>query len=239
MFRTHAHVLLSAFLVGLGGTLAAQAATPALPAAAQLAPARRHMLYDAPGDGSLWGKGSTYKMEFAAGATRFFPVLGRRAPHNFPLGLRLVDVSDAGVAVPLWSWAAPQRDGDTVTFEHGGAREVWRLGLEEAEQDFVFAAGAVRGELRLRLAVDTPLQAPVRHEGGGLFFAAADLGGVHYGDALVYDGEGQRLALPVSHRDGHLEITVPATFTAQARGATRSAGASASPSRLAPTCRCS
>lgn len=219
MFRTPAHVLFSAFLLGSGGTLAAQEAMPALPAAAQLAPARRHMLYDAPGDGSVWAKGRTYKMEFAAGATRFFPVLGRRAPYNFPLGLRLVEVTDAGDPVPIWSGATPQRDGDTIAFEHGCVREVWRLELNEAEQDFVFAPGALRGEVRVRLAVETPLQVPVKHQGGGLFFAAADLGGVFYGDALVYDGEGQRLALPVAYCDGHLEITVPAAFTARARGA--------------------
>ena len=201
-------------------TLAAPAfAQSALPpgATAQTPRARSTVLFDQTSDGSLWAKGQSYKVHFTAGGVSYIPVLGPKAPRNRPLDLRLAEVTVDGAVLSLRAHPIVSRDGDTVTLDHGAVREVWHLGVDAAEQDFVLSAG-VRGEIRVRLAIATTLEDPVRDPTGGWRFAAAGLGHLHYGDAVIVDGEGNRLAQPVVCTPRSIELTVPATFTHAARG---------------------
>src|SRR5262249_53815027 len=75
--------------------LAAQSAGP-LPEPVQAEHAPRHalrgqglgagqVLFDAPGDGSVWAITRTYKAAFDSDGLEFVPFLGSQAPRNFPV----------------------------------------------------------------------------------------------------------------------------------------------------------
>ncbi|MCA8956135.1 MAG: hypothetical protein KDC87_08670 [Planctomycetes bacterium] len=190
----------------LAASLAAQ--NQPVPANVLAPAARTKVLYDQTEDGSHWAKGRNYKMRFGVDVTEFVPFLGSRAPRGYPLGMRLAEVSVGGVGLPLRSCAAARRSGDTVEVDHGAARELWRLGLDSAEQVFEVDTGALRGALRVRLAVDTRLAPATPHSDGGLWFAAAELGGVHYGAAFAVV-DGKRVPCSLESRAENILITVP------------------------------
>ena len=171
------------------------------------------VFYDAPGDGSIWARGASYKAGFSAAGTSFVPWLGARAGENRPLALRPAALTSDGVALGFDASAAPRRDGDVVAFDRASFVESYRIGLDSIEQVFVFASLPSRGELVLSIAADSAL-AP-RAEADHMRFES-DLGGVRYGRALALDAGGRSTPLATTHADGAIEIRVPAAFLATA-----------------------
>ncbi|MBK8975000.1 MAG: hypothetical protein IPM29_03670 [Planctomycetes bacterium] len=171
------------------------------------------ILFDTPAEGTLIVAAASYKAEFTAGAARFVPFLGSAAARDWPLGLHLGEVTIAGEPLPLRAVPDPTRLEHVVTFDHGSVAVRYHARAEGLEQSFVFDDLPRRGELKIRLDVDTDLQGTI--EGSALRFAGRD-GGVDYGTATAIDARGRRLDLARTLVDGRIEITVPADFVATA-----------------------
>jgi hypothetical protein len=153
---------------------------------------------DAPAsDGRLWCRADRYKMSFGADGASYVPLLGWRAPRNFPLSFHL-----AGTA-PV----APERRGDGFVFRHSGMQERWDLRPEGAEQSFELQDRPAGGVLRVEVA--TVLQF-TGADGKGLHFAAEGWGEVVYGNAVAIQPDGLRLDLHTTFAEGSIRIELPA-----------------------------
>ncbi len=184
----------------------------------QMRPGRKidfsHPYFDAPGDGSLWACGESYKASFDAQGFTYIPFFGSKAPRNFPVNVALESVRVGGQELPLSGYAARTRSDDRVIIDRGSVVELYDLDPQGAKQEFVFDSLPNRGELRVRMAVDTELAA--RTSDAGIEFAS-DLGFVRYGTATVLDAAGHSRAIATEWTDGGIELTVPADFLAHAR----------------------
>ena len=167
--------------------------------------------FDEPGDGALWVRGRTYKARFDGDSATYIPFLGSRAPQNYPLRVELSGVQIDGEAIALRQNAL-QREGLSVTLDHGLVREVWHMGLESAEQTFVFGARPT-GDVELRLAFETELSA--RETAHGLELDGPH-GGVRISGAVAIDAAGRRQDLATRLDAGAIEIDLPSAFSATA-----------------------
>lgn len=205
-------------LLGLLAVFVPARSARALPQAPRpLATPAPTVLFDTTDDGSVWARGRDYKLRFGHSSTDFYPLLGPRSA-SMPFGLSVAEVLVDGRALPLDRPGAWSRTDATLRRSHGAMTELWRLEPFQAEQDFELPTGFPRGEVVLRLRVDTPLRGPVAEPGGGLRFEADGTGGVFYGETVVYDRADNRITRPTVFRDGCLELTVPATFMLLAEG---------------------
>lgn len=111
--------------------------------------------------------------------------------------------------------AAPvlRRTDALVAFDRGAVVEEYLVSAEGMEQRFRFDRLGARGELRLRLAVDSELAA--RRDGEAIRFFGPK-GAVAYGAATAIDAAGQRIAMHTAIVDGGLELVVPARFVLDA-----------------------
>lgn len=242
--RTHrllaASGLLATLLVAISGDIAgaeerasapprrpkARAATtaPALPAAPAAAPAaalapisapgRDALFFDAPGDGSLWALGESYKIGFEAEGATFYPVYGPSAPKHYPHRLSPAAATLAGRPLDFEREVLPAREGWRVELDRGAFVEAYDLTPNALEQTFVFPALPRRGELVLRLAVGSEFEGLT--SAAGITFRGA-LGEVRYGRATAIDAAGRRQEAPTELVDGSIVIRVPAEFVAAAR----------------------
>ncbi len=172
------------------------------------------LYFDEPGDGRTWVRARSYKASFDAEGATYIPFLGSQAPRNFPVSIALASASAGGAPIPLETRGVTH-DADSVTIERGAVREVWKLGLDAAEQTFEIAARpAAQGDVELRLALASELA--LRADGDG-FALDGPHGGVRIGRATAIDADGRRLDLRARIEDGGLAIGVPADFVASAR----------------------
>jgi len=172
------------------------------------------VLFDAPGDGSIWASTSTYKAAFDSDGLEFVPFLGSSAPRDFPVQFTLESARLGDGRIPLAAVRAPERRGNSVLIDHGSLIERYEVGAEGVEQTFVFGAPPKgSGDLVLRVRVATDLLPD--QSGGGLSFRS-DLGSVGYGAARLRDAAGR--STPVAERfdDGCIELRVPAAALADA-----------------------
>ncbi len=173
-----------------------------------------HVMFDQPGDGATWARGSTYKASFDAQGATYIPFLGSSAPQNYPVRVRLESARVGGVPLSLSSNGVSQ-SGDDVVLDRGTLREVWHLTPDSAEQSFVLAARpAASGTLELHLALETELQTRVTSQG---FELANERGGVTISETVVVDALGARTHVESRIADGVLSIDVPAEVLASAR----------------------
>ncbi|MCP3914451.1 MAG: hypothetical protein GY711_02715 [bacterium] len=168
--------------------------------------------FDAPGDGSLWCAGRTYKARFDDRGATYVPFLGSEAAHNYPLTLRLGGIDLAGEPL-FFDDAEAVRRGSVVAFARGSVIEEYRVEPTSIEQRFVFMSLPRTGELTLRIDVETELGFLETAEGFAFEGAA---GGVRYGRAFALDAGGERLSIDTVWRGGSIEIQVPAAFLEQA-----------------------
>jgi len=191
------------------------AAPPELPPAA-VDPSRERdaVLYEAPGDGSLWARGATYKAGFGTEGTLYVPFLGSDAPRVWPVAFRLESVSVGGLALAFDRAAAPVREGDVVRYERGGLLERYELAPGSIEQELVFGALPGSGELVARFAFES--DATARETAQGFRFEN-DRGAVLYGRATALDAGGASVPAATVLTEGGIEIRVPASFVAGAR----------------------
>ncbi|MFT7484834.1 MAG: hypothetical protein ACI9F9_000679, partial [Candidatus Paceibacteria bacterium] len=165
--------------------------------------------YDEPGDGNLWARGVTYKASFGADGATYIPFLGSKAPRNYPVRMQLKTASLGGHALDLTDSARWTRNGDTVILERGEVDVHYHLGLERIEQTFVIDRLTAPGDLLVRVAVDSELNAGQATSG---FRFSGEAGGVDYGRATVLDAAGRSLAVDSRLEGSDITILVPDAF---------------------------
>jgi hypothetical protein len=169
--------------------------------------------FDAPGDGSLWVRGANYKAGFTSAGASVHPALGAEVESR-PLAMRPVSLSSGGRPVAFDASVSPSRAGAVFTYDRGSFLERYEAAPESIEQSFLFASSPGAGELVLRIATETVLEA--RANGEGLRFES-DEGGLGYARAQAFDAGGRTRALETRFESGGIEIRVPAEFIASAR----------------------
>lgn len=161
--------------------------------------------------GQLVGVGPDYRIEFAAAEVRFTPALGKRAPHDLPLGYRLQSIG-RGTARETVRAASPRPEGQTVRYQHGNVEATYELRCEGVEQSFVFTSlPAGDGDLVVRAGLATELAAG---EVGahGVTFEAPGIGGVHFGAVIGIDAAGHRVQGSLRLQGNVLEFVLPDAF---------------------------
>lgn len=171
------------------------------------------LLFDEPGDGALWVRGSSYKASFEPAGATLIPNFGSDAPRNFPLALRTASVTLAGEPL-VFGPGVVARAGDEIRIERGAFFEQYLMKSDSLEQRFVFATLPGSGELVVRLDAHSELQA--RDLGLSLRFEN-ELGRIDYSEAFALDAAGRKLALDSAWVDGAIELRVPADFVAAAQ----------------------
>lgn len=175
----------------------------------------RNRIYHCDGsDGSLWVRGATYKAAFDVHGAQYIPFLGSAAPRNYPVAMHVDGASVAGVTIGFDAAAAPVRSGDTIAFDRGGLSESYTIGLESIEQTFVFETLPARGELVLRIALESELA--VSASEGGLELRN-ERGGVRYGRATAIDALGRSASAATVWTGAGIEIRVASEFVEAAR----------------------
>jgi hypothetical protein len=165
-------------------------------------------------DGRVWVRGHAYKASFGPDGFTFLPAFGADAPQNYPVELDLGSIAVGGRQLELSAVPRVSRDGKIVTLDHGSLREVFLLDLEQVEQTFVIDGFPGAGDLVIRIDVATEL-APMFAD-GVLRFMHEAFGWVAYGDAFVLDSSGVRLPIERTWTGSAIELTVPASFLAEA-----------------------
>ncbi len=163
------------------------------------------VLYDEPGDGRLWVRGTTWKGSFGTEGFLFVPFFGAEAPRNFPMRFRVLSVHIGGHELPFAASTLPERTGDRVTFDRGALHEVYELGLTRVEQSFVIDT-RLSGDVDLELAIDSELAE--HQEQPGLQFGN-EFGTVDYSAAcLVRDDD--KVAIESTWTGGSVHFHVAA-----------------------------
>lgn len=211
-------VLLLAIAISVDTPLSAQTAAKSVRSevAAALAaglPSEAAVTFDEPGDGRIWAAGATYKASVGAEAFTYVPFLGSDAPRNRPVTFALLGATVEGHALAL-SPGEPVRSGDRISTGRGSLTEVYDFTPHAVEQSFRFDSLPTRGELIVRLSVVTDLGATDLADGVAF---TTDAGAVRYQHAVAVDAAGARQPLTIAHRDGVIELVVPAAYVVTAR----------------------
>lgn len=208
--KAAAHTEPARSALGIGGQRQpAKAPATDLPPGATSLPA--DVLFDDRAD-ALYAVGNTYKAEFDQHGAAYVPYFAD-ADRNYPLHFAVRRAAVATVELAVAD-AAPTRDGQRVSFAHGGLRATYDLLPRGMEQMFWFDALPARGELLVEVSLSTDLVA--RADGDGWSFTNA-LGAVAYGGAVAIDARGERLPLVTTLEQGTLCFRVPAAFVARAQ----------------------
>jgi len=165
-------------------------------------------------DGELWGGGDDYKVRFEPGGFVLTPALGRRAPRNYPLALRVESIGRGQTLSPLAS-RSPRFTELRVEYDRGVAVERYDLLAAGMEQSFVFATRpAGSGDLVVRARLTTDLQ--VSADGDGLRFDLPGVGGFRMGGVVGIDAHGVRVRGGLRYEAGILELSLPDAFVDRA-----------------------
>ena len=179
----------------------------AMPVLAALTVPLDQVMFDAPGDGSLWGRGATYKASFTTDGFCYVPNLGAAAPRNFPVSFRLQSVTVGGASLALQVPRISDPIADRVTFDHGPVQVLYALAPQQVEQLLTIDT-RLPGDVVVAFAVATELvEDPAQP---GLQFTN-EHGAVHYGTAYVVDGLGKH-AIDSWLDGGVLHLRVPAAL---------------------------
>lgn len=164
-------------------------------------------------DGTVWAIGGTYKASFGPEGASYVPFLGSDAPQNYPLNLHLESVTLEGENLLFDAAAWPVLEGNSAVYRRGTFEERYATAVGSIEQTFVFDRLPARGELRVRMGVESELQPGSAAE--GLVFSN-DRGSVTYSNAVAFDARGRAVEAPTTFVDGSIEIRVPEAFVAGA-----------------------
>jgi hypothetical protein len=166
--------------------------------------------FDVPGDGAIWVRGESYKASFGTEGATLIPFLGTDAPANRPLRLSPESVTIGGKSLAFEDSVPATREGLAIAFDRGSFVEKYDITSTAIEQTFVFAAVPARGDLVLRLQVQTDLERASTSDAGLRF--ACERGGVTYGRATALDAGGRTAPIEREAGDGFIELRVPASF---------------------------
>ncbi len=198
---------------GAQDRLAAPApSAPLADASFRLPGAGERPLIDERSDGTIWVGAETYKAGFDRSGARFVPFLGSQAQRNWPAAFRGKRVTLGGKELPCLD-AAPRLVGDAVEFARGGMIERYVLRGDGLEQTFGFESLAERAEIVVTVGAETEHE--VMPFGDGHRFSCPD-GSFEYGRATAIDAAGRQLALTTRWTGQGFEISVPASFVAEA-----------------------
>ncbi|MEZ5976553.1 MAG: hypothetical protein R3E96_17415, partial [Planctomycetota bacterium] len=160
-----------------------------------------------------WATGETYKASAGPRGFEYHPFLGSDAPQNYPVSFALVRASFGGEVLPLAANAEVRREADRWVLDRGPVETWYDLEPRAVEQSFALMAAGRTEDLRLELAVSSELDLSLDSEG---LTWSNERGGVHYRKAVVLDGSGRRMHLPIQAAEGRVQLTVPAEFLAHA-----------------------
>lgn len=177
------------------------------PATVAASPRLTGVHVDRPGDGYVWVLAPGYKARFGRDGITYYPYFGARAPRLHPCRFTLREVACGGEVLPFANDVEPQVEGLRVRFARGAVTEVWDLREGEVEQSFLIAPASKRGDLVVRLAVDTDLAWSDSDD--GLRLTHPSLGHVLYGDVLAFDALGRRSTSASRLCAGGIELRVP------------------------------
>lgn len=169
--------------------------------------------FDAPGDGSLWARGSNWKASFDDAGATYYAGFGPRQPVSLPHALSPDRVTVGGVPLEFERVAAPRVDGGRVELDRGAFVEAYQTDVHSIEQLFVFDSLPRGGELVVTIPIASALDGAETE--AGLEFRG-ELGRVTYSRAVAIDAGGTRAAAPTRLVDGAIQITVDAAFLAAA-----------------------
>lgn len=159
-----------------------------------------------PGEAGWTVSGKDFLARFDSHGARFSNHTG--ASLRFALQALHCGADEIRLAAPVLS-----RAESLVAFDRGEVVEEYLVSGEGMEQRFRIDRLAARGELRLRLAVDTELVP--RRDGDAIRFSGPR-GEIAYGAATAIDAAGNRIAMDTAIIGGGLELVVPARFVAVA-----------------------
>ncbi|MEZ6004444.1 MAG: hypothetical protein R3F33_09700 [Planctomycetota bacterium] len=162
-----------------------------------------------------WAITETYKASLDAGGFTYIPFLGSKAERNWPLHLRLERCTSGDQSQALEGAGEVRIQGDRWVLDRGPVEVWYDLTEQGVKQSFAFDYLPERGDLTVELAVQTDLTA--QRDALGLRFEC-ERGAVLYRGALVYDGAGHQVEIPIEWEAGTIRMTIPATFLAEARG---------------------
>ncbi len=171
------------------------------------------VVFDAPGDGSLWARGADWKMSFGADGATYYPRLGRGAPRNQPHAFSPASVTVGGQPLAFQTGVAASHAGDRVEIDRGAFVEAYELSAQSIEQLFVFPTLPRAGELVVRIPVGGDIAGVETAQ--GLEFRGAS-SRVSYSRAVAIDADGRRAAAPTRVEGGDIVIRVDAAFLATA-----------------------
>lgn len=169
--------------------------------------------HDVDVDGTHWARGRGYKASAGEAGFAFIPFLGSDAPTNYPVRMRLTEVTRGGESLGMDGVLEVARKGDRVVLDRGAVRVRYDLMPEGVEQSFEIDAMLGEGNLVLNLGVTTELE--VSEQGRGFRFSN-ERGGCDYGGAVVFDAAGARVDVDASWAKGGIALTVPAAFLDEA-----------------------
>lgn len=144
-------------------------------------------LFDEPGDGSVWVRGSDYKARFDEHGLQFIPFLGSDAPQNYPVDVSIVSARVGDRELDWNPGVAPLREGSMVLFQRGELDEVFEVREEHIEHMFLIDRRLEGGDLEIQIRAESELEPSV--DALGTRFSGP-LGGVHYGRATILDAQG-------------------------------------------------
>jgi len=169
--------------------------------------------FDQSADGSIWTMGRSYKAQFSANQASYFPNMGPHAPQLYPLSFHAAGADVGGTPIVYSNDVLATRAGDSVQYARGGMTERYSIRSDSIEQEFVFPSLPGKGDLVLRLALDTELARSQSPE--GLRFSN-DLGHVDYSRAVAVDAAGKRAEAETTLEGDSIRIRVPAAFVEHA-----------------------
>ena len=166
----------------------------------------------------LDGFGAHYDVRFRTDGVTFVPALGRRAPQDQRLALRLASIRCGNVVLPTEADVAPSQRGEVAVYPRSATiEERYDVRPEGVEQSFVFTARPGHGDLVVRCALGGELAAHGEAAaGGGLQFLVPGLGGATLGGVTGIAADGARCTGDVRLVGGALELSLPADFVANA-----------------------
>ncbi len=235
ILRTTLPLLLASFPIWLASTARAQlpdgplppiadvdpttSDDPILPAALAAADLRaeldQRVHYDHDDEGTLWARGSHWKMSFDGRKAIYYPLLGPRQMEHYPHALSPLRVSVGEHLMPCFPQAKPHRSSDRIELDRGSFVETYELTPDAVEQLFVFPEVPLGGDLVLRIPTESSLERT--EDVAGLQFRS-EHGGMKYSRAIAIDARGRRESASTRFVGTTIEIQVSAEFlsTAQA-----------------------
>ncbi len=160
-------------------------------------------------NGTQWAMGRSYKASAGENGFTYMPFLGSNTPKTYGVTMRLGSATLGGDPIQLHKSIGLSREADRLVLDRGPIDVWYDMGLESVEQSFALEASGIDAELVLTIDVQAELDLEI--QGKGVAYLN-EYGGVTYDHAIVIDGAGKRLELPIEATADGITLSVPASF---------------------------